>query len=45
MDKVIALGREFGMSPMSRMSLKLPPEEKEATDPLAEMMARRNKAS
>ena len=41
MDRVIALGREFGTSPMARMSLKLPPEEKEDRDPLTEFLRRK----
>lgn len=41
MDRVIALGREFGTSPMSRMSLKLPPEEKQDKDPLTQFLSRK----
>jgi phage terminase small subunit len=41
MDRVIALGREFGTSPMSRMSLKLPQEEKDDKDPLTEFLSRK----
>ena len=41
MDRVIQLGREFGTSPMARMSLKLPPEEKEERDPLVELINRK----
>ena len=43
MDRVIALGREFGTSPMSRMSLKLPATENKEQDPLEAFMNRKAK--
>ena len=40
-DRVIALGREFGTSPLARMSLKLPADDKAETDPLTEFIKQR----
>ena len=43
MDKVIVLGKEFGTSPLSRMTLKMPQDDKAEVDPLTEFIKGRNK--
>jgi len=44
-DKVIVLGKEFGTSPLARMTLKMPAEEKEEQDPLVELINRKKDRS
>lgn len=45
MDKVIVLGKEFGTSPLSRMTLRMPKEEPKEEDPLLELINRKKERS